>query len=40
MKCAMAIRQIAFARTNEYPFVNRGASTVGKTSSGVQAVVD
>jgi hypothetical protein len=29
-----------FARTNGYPLGNLGASTVGNTRSGVQAVVD
>lgn len=40
IRCAVKIKQIAFASTNEYPFVNRGPSTVLNTNNGVQIVVD
>lgn len=33
------IKQTAFAKTNEYPFLNWGASLVGNVKSCVQAVV-
>jgi hypothetical protein len=36
----MMTRQITFAAEYGYPFGNLGASTVGYTSKGIQALVD